>query len=114
MRIVFAALLYYDYTLTLSMEYEQFWKQQKRLSLVAVLIVLNRYVSLLGEIPVIIFIFGNLDGEVSIVVLMSKIVDVLRFLSQQSALSLLITCAGCLILFLDVIGWICTIRHLRP
>lgn len=52
-------LLYYDYTLTLSMEYEQFWKQQKRLSLVAVLIVLNRYVSLLGEIPVIIFIFGN-------------------------------------------------------
>ncbi|EED85708.1 predicted protein [Postia placenta Mad-698-R] len=63
MRIVFAALLYYDYTLTLSMEYEQFWKQQKRLSLVAVLIVLNRYVSLLGEIPVIIFIFGNLDGE---------------------------------------------------
>lgn len=56
-------LLYYDYTLTLSMEYEQFWKQQKRLSLVAVLIVLNRYVSLLGEIPVIIFIFGNLDGE---------------------------------------------------
>lgn len=63
--IVSAAVLYYDYALTLSMEYEQFWKHQSKFSTAAVLFVLNRYLSLLGEIPIVYYMFASLASEVS-------------------------------------------------
>ncbi|KAI0673081.1 hypothetical protein C8Q78DRAFT_1068538 [Trametes maxima] len=57
------AVLYYDYCLTFSMEIERFW-QSARLSLVSSLFVLNRYLGLLGPIPVLVEYFWNLPTQV--------------------------------------------------
>lgn len=58
-------MLYYDYSLTLSMELEHFWKKA-RLSLVSVLFVVNRYLGLLGSIPVALEYFVHFEPEVSV------------------------------------------------
>ena len=58
-------MLYYDYTLTLSSEIEHFWKRA-RFSLVSVLFVVNRYLGLLGSIPVAMEYFVHFKPEVRI------------------------------------------------
>ncbi len=58
-------MLYYDYSLTLSMELERFWKRA-RLSLVSVLFVVNRYLGLLGSIPVALEYFVHFKPEVRV------------------------------------------------
>ena len=50
------ALLFYDYCLTLGTEIEYFWKRA-RVSAVSTLFVLNRYLTLLGQIPIIVEYF---------------------------------------------------------
>ncbi|KAI0647197.1 hypothetical protein C8Q79DRAFT_611506 [Trametes meyenii] len=51
-------LLYYDFCLTFTAEVERFWKTA-RLSLFSALFVLNRYLGLLGPIPVMLEYFGS-------------------------------------------------------
>ena len=60
------AILYYDYTLTLGDEIDYFWNTAK-MSLVSTLFVLNRYLGLLGPIPVIVEFFMTLPPLVSII-----------------------------------------------
>lgn len=60
------ALLYFDYTLTLEREIEHFWKTA-RFNLVSSLFVVNRYLGLLGPIPVIFEYFVPLQPTVSFV-----------------------------------------------
>jgi len=56
-------VLYYDYVLTFSTEYDQFWKHQTKLTPVNILFALNRYISLLGEIPIMFYQFGSFDTK---------------------------------------------------
>ena len=56
-------MLYYDYSLTLSTEVEHFWKRA-RISLVSVLFVVNRYLGLLGSIPVALEYFVHFTPQV--------------------------------------------------
>ena len=65
--ICLQALLFYDYCLTLGVEIEHFWKRA-RISAVAALFVLNRYLTLLGQIPLIVEYFVVLPPLVSNVV----------------------------------------------
>lgn len=58
------AILYYDYSLTLGAEVDRFWRVG-RCSFVNILFVLNRYLALLGAIPVCFEFFGDLPREVS-------------------------------------------------
>ena len=58
-------MLYYDYTLTLTREIEHFWRGA-RLSLASTLFVLNRYLGLLGPIPVFFEYFVYLPQSVSL------------------------------------------------
>ena len=60
------AILYYDYTLTLGDEIDYFWNTAK-MSLVSTLFVLNRYLGLLGPIPVIVEFFMTLPPLVSVI-----------------------------------------------
>ncbi|RDX56614.1 hypothetical protein OH76DRAFT_402819 [Lentinus brumalis] len=62
LAMVALTMLYYDYSLTLSMELERFWKRA-RLSLVSVLFVVNRYLGLLGSIPVALEYFVHFKPE---------------------------------------------------
>ncbi|KAI8998507.1 hypothetical protein BD414DRAFT_519645 [Trametes punicea] len=55
--IVTTAILYYDYVLTLFHEIEFFWRSAN-LSLVSVLFVINRYLGILGPIPIAIEYFS--------------------------------------------------------
>jgi hypothetical protein len=48
--VIFLVILYYEYALTFSMEVERFWAQ--RFSWASFFFYLNRYLSLLGHIPV--------------------------------------------------------------
>ncbi|KAI0720946.1 hypothetical protein C8T65DRAFT_800688 [Cerioporus squamosus] len=63
LAVVALTMLYYDYSLTLSMEIEYFWKRA-RFSLVSVLFVVNRYLGLLGSIPVALEYFVHFKPEV--------------------------------------------------
>ncbi|KAI1794503.1 hypothetical protein LXA43DRAFT_995301 [Ganoderma leucocontextum] len=56
LAIIAWSLLFYDYCLTLGIEIEHFWKRA-RVSAVSTLFVLNRYLSLLGQIPIIVEYF---------------------------------------------------------
>lgn len=58
------ALLFYDYCLTLGTEIEYFWKRA-RVSAVSTLFVLNRYLTLLGQMPIIVEYFVLLPPLVS-------------------------------------------------
>jgi hypothetical protein len=62
---MFAVILYYDYFLTLPMEIERFWPQ-RTFSWALFLFYLNRYLALLGEIPIIILYFLPKAPQVSI------------------------------------------------
>lgn len=57
-------MLYYDYSLTISREIEHFWKGA-RLSFASALFVLNRYLGLLGPIPIFFEYFGHHVSPVS-------------------------------------------------
>ncbi|KAF9523559.1 hypothetical protein CPB83DRAFT_862709 [Crepidotus variabilis] len=46
-------LLYYDYFLTLHLEHARFWSNKRRLTWVSLFFYLNRYIALLGHIPII-------------------------------------------------------------
>ena len=52
-----SALLYYDYFLTFDMEVERFWGRPP--SLISCGFFLNRYLSILGHIPVTLEFFGT-------------------------------------------------------
>ncbi|KAI0328545.1 hypothetical protein GY45DRAFT_1254664 [Cubamyces sp. BRFM 1775] len=56
------AILYYDYSLALGTEVDRFWRVG-RWTFANVLFVLNRYLALLGTIPVIFEFFGDLPHE---------------------------------------------------
>ncbi|KAI0742657.1 hypothetical protein C8Q80DRAFT_1122863 [Daedaleopsis nitida] len=58
------AILYYDYTLTFGHEFERFWKRP--FSLAAFGYYLNRYLSLLGHVPVIFEIYGHHSRPISV------------------------------------------------
>ena len=57
-------MLHYDYCLTFGTEVEHFWKRA-RMSFVSILFVLNRYLGLLGPVPVIAEYFAVLPSLVS-------------------------------------------------
>ncbi|KAI0362265.1 hypothetical protein OH77DRAFT_1389384, partial [Trametes cingulata] len=58
-------MLYYDYCLTLGPEIDYFWGTAK-FSLASVLFVLNRYLGVLGPIPVIFEYFGQFTPQVRV------------------------------------------------
>ena len=62
-----SAILFYDYLLTFSMEVERFWSRARSAcpSLVSCGFVLNRYLSLFGNIPVLIEFYATRNHEVS-------------------------------------------------
>ncbi|RPD66288.1 hypothetical protein L227DRAFT_570179 [Lentinus tigrinus ALCF2SS1-6] len=62
LAMVALTMLYYDYSLTLSTEIEHFWKRA-RFSLVSVLFVTNRYLGLLGSVPVVLEYFVHFKPE---------------------------------------------------
>ncbi|KAJ3827368.1 hypothetical protein F5880DRAFT_1452749, partial [Lentinula raphanica] len=49
-------ILVYDYLLTLDIEIERFWKRDTR-RIASVLFFINRYLSLVGNIPLVLFFF---------------------------------------------------------
>lgn len=59
-----AAILYYDFGLTIGAEVEYFWKSAN-LSLVSTLFVINRYYGLLGPLPIIAEYFLDISEHVS-------------------------------------------------
>ena len=63
-QIKSSAILYYDYLLTFGEEVRFFWGR-KRTNSVTVLFFLNRYVSILGNVPVILQSFRSWDDDVS-------------------------------------------------
>jgi hypothetical protein len=62
-----SVVLYYDYVLTFSTEVERFWTQQK-FSWASLFFYLNRYVSLLGHLPVFAENFSKFQHDVSTVI----------------------------------------------
>ncbi|OSD03712.1 hypothetical protein PYCCODRAFT_1434104 [Trametes coccinea BRFM310] len=58
------AILYYDFVLTIPQEIERFWS--RKLSWPSFLFFLNRYLSVIGHIPVIIEFFGVIPESVSV------------------------------------------------
>ncbi|KAI0651323.1 hypothetical protein C8Q79DRAFT_897161, partial [Trametes meyenii] len=57
------ALLYYDFVLTIPQEIERYWKGS--FSWTTLLFFLNRYLSVVMHLPVIVEFFGDLSGPVS-------------------------------------------------
>ena len=47
-----AAILYYDYALTLATEIERFWPPKRRLGWASCTFLINRYISVVGHVPV--------------------------------------------------------------
>ncbi|KAI0351649.1 hypothetical protein OH77DRAFT_1523985 [Trametes cingulata] len=60
------ALLYYDFVLTIPQEVERYWTGA--FSLPSLLFFLNRYMSVIGHVPVIIEFFGVLPEPVSVTI----------------------------------------------
>lgn len=54
--LLFSVILIYDYGLTLSMEVDRYWLRPSW-TLSLVLFYLNRYITLLGHIPIVLFFF---------------------------------------------------------
>ncbi|KAG6333075.1 hypothetical protein ID866_6010 [Astraeus odoratus] len=56
------AILYYDYTLTIGREIDLFWKWPRpSQALPSVLFIANRYITLIGHLPVLAYSFAQLD-----------------------------------------------------
>lgn len=62
------AILYYDYTLTISNEIDFFWRSAN-VSLVSALYVIIRYYGLLGAVPLIVEYFADLSEQVMLITL---------------------------------------------
>ncbi|KAI0807439.1 hypothetical protein C8Q74DRAFT_1227641 [Fomes fomentarius] len=62
LTLVGFAILYYDYTLTISNEIDFFWKSAN-VSLVSALFVIIRYYGLLGAVPLIVEYFADLSEQ---------------------------------------------------
>ncbi|KAI0294108.1 hypothetical protein B0F90DRAFT_1670576 [Multifurca ochricompacta] len=58
-RLIAFSILYYDYIITLSAEVEFFWPKKRRLTWPSALFLLNRYLAILGHIPVIFEVFAG-------------------------------------------------------
>ncbi|KAF8888459.1 hypothetical protein CPB84DRAFT_1786110 [Gymnopilus junonius] len=56
-------ILYYDYILTLKDEIERYWSSRTKLNLGFALFVLNRYLSILGNIPILLLSFWTWPGS---------------------------------------------------
>lgn len=56
-------ILYYDYFLTLSMEIDNFWKAQHKVSWTSVLFILNRYLAVAGQIPIAFEYFADISPQ---------------------------------------------------
>ncbi|KAJ3811152.1 hypothetical protein F5876DRAFT_76082 [Lentinula aff. lateritia] len=56
-ELVESTIVIYDYLLTFDTEVERYWKQETRFSFATTLFYMNRYLNLLGLIPVILFDF---------------------------------------------------------
>jgi len=59
---LFAALLLYDYKLTIAREIELFWKRPKR-SRTFVLFIANRYIPILGHAPFLVYSFWSPESQ---------------------------------------------------
>lgn len=77
---VFSAILYYDYAMTVLSEIEYYWSPPK-LSTNFVLFAVNRYIGLLGPIPVFFEYFFSTTEPVS---LHHKISQLLTFLTVSA------------------------------
>lgn len=77
------AILYYDYTLTLPIEIDWFWKRFK-INWISLLYTSNRFLSLLGHIPIIIIYFSPMISE-----------NVRYFFPQKFALRLTLDSGRC-------------------
>ncbi|OSX58651.1 hypothetical protein POSPLADRAFT_1049384 [Postia placenta MAD-698-R-SB12] len=64
-----AAILYYDYLLTFSMEVDYFWKQQRWFSWTSLLFILNRYMAVFGVIPIAMEFFADISSDVALLVI---------------------------------------------
>ncbi|KDR79152.1 hypothetical protein GALMADRAFT_137042 [Galerina marginata CBS 339.88] len=51
------AIIYYDYLLTLPAEYSRYWTGKRKISFASIMFYLNRYLTFLGHIPVILQVF---------------------------------------------------------
>ncbi|KAI0259170.1 hypothetical protein BC834DRAFT_974494 [Gloeopeniophorella convolvens] len=58
-RLISFSILYYDYIITLSAEIELFWPVKRRLTWPSALFLINRYLSILGHIPVALEMFAE-------------------------------------------------------
>ncbi|KAI0264626.1 hypothetical protein BC834DRAFT_970579 [Gloeopeniophorella convolvens] len=60
-----AVVLYYDYLLTLAREIEFFWPPKNRLGWASSLLLINRYVSIIGHIPILksYLVLGGFSGQ---------------------------------------------------
>ncbi|EJD03109.1 uncharacterized protein FOMMEDRAFT_28692 [Fomitiporia mediterranea MF3/22] len=54
-------ILYYDFALTFRQEIQRIWKQ--KISIVSCIFVLNRYLTCLGYIPIVYFLFNSPDSD---------------------------------------------------
>lgn len=63
LALISFAILYYDYLLTLSMEVDYFWKQQRWFSWTSLLFILNRYMAVFGVIPIAMEFFADLSSD---------------------------------------------------
>lgn len=59
------ALLYYDFTLTLPEEIERYWSGNRNISAASLAFFANRYLSLIGVIPVLYEYFWLMPEKVS-------------------------------------------------
>ena len=59
---LFAALVLYDYTLTISREIELFWKRSRRPWTFA-LFIANRYIAILGHAPFLVYSFWSPESQ---------------------------------------------------
>ncbi|EED78088.1 predicted protein [Postia placenta Mad-698-R] len=57
------AILYYDYFLTLSMEIDNLWKAQHKVSWTSILFILNRYFAVAGQIPIALEYFADMSPQ---------------------------------------------------
>ncbi|PPQ80162.1 LOW QUALITY PROTEIN: hypothetical protein CVT25_001455, partial [Psilocybe cyanescens] len=57
--LIAAVILYYDYILTFSDEYNLYWSSETRFSFATALFYLNRYVTILAHIPTLVLGFGS-------------------------------------------------------
>ncbi|EJC99205.1 uncharacterized protein FOMMEDRAFT_31296 [Fomitiporia mediterranea MF3/22] len=79
-------ILYYDYFLTLGREIRLIWR--KKSNLVAIVFFLNRYVSILGSVPIILQTYANWSKDVIVAVIVVLRTYALYELNKKIAIML--------------------------